>query len=599
MRRYGRGKPHGGADFLLARPVARNADALTAWGTALSGLNFAAAKWLAIGDGITEGQGASTRANRWIDQTLATIRASKSATGGQGFVSAAYGVTGSDSPWASTQVTYGGAATTGTTAGVGYRHVQLAMGGAADPYPGSFAPGETSPASSAGGGGGTPGSVAFTVTGTSADLWYVSESTSGTFTYKVDAGSTVTVSTAGAHDLRTVNGINLGAVGSHTVTVTVTAGTVYIAGLMVYSGDAASGIQLYDAARNGITSSGYATDLPMVTDLASTVAPHLVSIELGSTDAAATVPPVTTVANIAALIAMLRALPRVPAIVLVIPHHPVPTGSGTSTTTTTGFGTSPFGTSAFGVGVTTTTSGTSSTGALPRTGWTIVADSQETAGENGAATNAIDGDPATYWHTHWSGGVEDPLPHTLTIDMKAATTVSAVKYLPRSGGGNGTIGQYSVSVSIDGATWGSPVATGTWADDGSEKTASFTDVSARYVRLTAITEAGGRGAWSSAAEVNVVGTTAAPTAGWPDYVTALRNMAVVDPSITLLDLSLALPAADASGTGLYRTDGKNLNDSGHSAVAAQFASLVNLNVIVAPGATGTASGRHLLLAGVV
>jgi galactose oxidase len=156
---------------------------------------------------------------------------------------------------------------------------------------------------------------------------------------------------------------------------------------------------------------------------------------------------------------------------------------------------------------------------LPRTGWTVTADSQETAAENGAAGNVLDGDPATFWHSKWSG-TADPLPHTLIIDMQAAATVTGVRYRPRPGGGNGTIGQYRVEVSLDGTTWGAPVGTGTWADDAAAKTATLSATSARFVRLTALTEAGGRGPWTSAAEVDVLGTPATipasvlPRTGW-------------------------------------------------------------------------------------
>ncbi|MFN8569310.1 MAG: hypothetical protein U0Z44_17725 [Kouleothrix sp.] len=50
------------------------------------------------------------------------------------------------------------------------------------------------------------------------------------------------------------------------------------------------------------------------------------------------------------------------------------------------------------------------------------------------------------------------------------------------------------------------MASGSWADDASEKTVTFAAKSGRYVRLRALSEAGGRGAWTSAAEVNVLGS---------------------------------------------------------------------------------------------
>jgi galactose oxidase len=149
--------------------------------------------------------------------------------------------------------------------------------------------------------------------------------------------------------------------------------------------------------------------------------------------------------------------------------------------------------------------------ALPRTGWTVSADSQESAVY--AAGNVLDGNGTTIWHTPFSGTVP-PLPHSITIDMHKTQLASGLAYLPRQDASlNGTIGKYSVYVSSDGSTWGSPVASGTWADDQTQKYAVFAPRSARYVRLTALSEAGNRGQWSSAAEINVLGEAPAPAVG--------------------------------------------------------------------------------------
>lgn len=146
--------------------------------------------------------------------------------------------------------------------------------------------------------------------------------------------------------------------------------------------------------------------------------------------------------------------------------------------------------------------------ALPRNGWTASADS-EAAGY--PATSVLDGDGLTIWSTAFTG-TAPPLPHHITIDMHATHLVSGLAYLPRQdGNSNGNIGQYSISVSTNGTTWGTPVATGTWADDATEKYAVWKAVSARFVRLTALTEAGDRGPWSAAAEINILGT--APSVG--------------------------------------------------------------------------------------
>ncbi len=142
---------------------------------------------------------------------------------------------------------------------------------------------------------------------------------------------------------------------------------------------------------------------------------------------------------------------------------------------------------------------------LARDGWTATASDQETASENGAAANVLDGEAATHWHSKWSGTAA-PLPHWITIDMKSAREVSAIGYQPRRAGANGRIGNYTVTTSTDGTTFGAPVAVGTWRDDDTVKGATFTrTVTARYVRLTATSEAGGRGPWSSAAEIRIAG----------------------------------------------------------------------------------------------
>ena len=139
---------------------------------------------------------------------------------------------------------------------------------------------------------------------------------------------------------------------------------------------------------------------------------------------------------------------------------------------------------------------------VSRNGWVVSADSQETSSENAPATNAIDGDLATYWHTKWGGGAAAPLPHWFQIDAGSQITVSGLSYLPRGSPGNGRIGQYSIQVSNDGTTW-TQATTGMWMDDELEKITLFS-ATARYFRLNAITEAGNRGPWTTAREIRLV-----------------------------------------------------------------------------------------------
>ncbi|KAL8757549.1 MAG: hypothetical protein Q9184_004178, partial [Pyrenodesmia sp. 2 TL-2023] len=138
----------------------------------------------------------------------------------------------------------------------------------------------------------------------------------------------------------------------------------------------------------------------------------------------------------------------------------------------------------------------------PRTGWTLTVDSFQ-SGTGNEATKMLDGNTTTYWHSQYMPTTA-ALPHVVTIDMKRIVNVNGLTYLPRQVGTlNGNIGQHTVELSSDGTTFNT-VAFGTYLDDRSLKTTPFTTTPARYVRLTAQTEAGGRGPWTSAAEINIL-----------------------------------------------------------------------------------------------
>ena len=108
--------------------------------------------------------------------------------------------------------------------------------------------------------------------------------------------------------------------------------------------------------------------------------------------------------------------------------------------------------------------------ALDRTNWTATATSEEFNSENGRVSNVLDGDNNTIWHTDWStnagDGNDPPPPHLLTIDMRAVNAVTGLSYLPRPGNGNGTIRQYEIHISSNGINWGTPIASGEFADPG-------------------------------------------------------------------------------------------------------------------------------------
>ncbi len=142
--------------------------------------------------------------------------------------------------------------------------------------------------------------------------------------------------------------------------------------------------------------------------------------------------------------------------------------------------------------------------ALPKTGWALkYVDSQETVGENGAATNAFDGNTNTFWHTKWYNG-SDAMPHEIQIDLGASKNIGGFRCLPRQSGVNGRIANFEFSLSQDGINWGTPLVSGLWTySDYSAKEVQFTVTSARYIRLKAISEAAGN-PWTSIAEIDVL-----------------------------------------------------------------------------------------------
>ncbi len=144
-------------------------------------------------------------------------------------------------------------------------------------------------------------------------------------------------------------------------------------------------------------------------------------------------------------------------------------------------------------------------GILSQEDWSLVfVDSEEPFG-NGLAVNAFDNNPSTIWHSEWRDNQPKP-PHEIQIDLGASYEVGGFLYLPRQDGNlNGTITEYEFYVSDDAENWGTPVSTGTWANNAEEKEANFPIITGRYIRLIGLAEqASGSKSFSSAAEISVL-----------------------------------------------------------------------------------------------
>lgn len=138
-------------------------------------------------------------------------------------------------------------------------------------------------------------------------------------------------------------------------------------------------------------------------------------------------------------------------------------------------------------------------------GWTATAD---TAQGSNPASYALDGNPATFWHTAYDGsGVSTPQPHQLTIDLGTKRWLGGLLYLPRQDGSpNGVIKRYRIEASINGSNW-TVISEGAFdniRNNPVEQKVLFPEATAaRYIRFISLEEVEGRTV-TSAAEVSLL-----------------------------------------------------------------------------------------------
>jgi len=134
-----------------------------------------------------------------------------------------------------------------------------------------------------------------------------------------------------------------------------------------------------------------------------------------------------------------------------------------------------------------TIGGGSSGGTVPQSQMTATASSFQTEDAYTPASNVIDGNSGTFWDSQYTPLL--PLPQYVTLDLGGTYNVNQIRYLPRSGNANGRILTYNVYVSSDGINFTKVVSNGVWANDETEKSATFAATSAGYVRLEVLTSA--------------------------------------------------------------------------------------------------------------
>lgn len=180
----------------------------------------------------------------------------------------------------------------------------------------------------------------------------------------------------------------------------------------------------------------------------------------------------------------------------------------------------------------------------PYTDMTLSAASYQ---NNEPASKANDGDISSLWHSRWQAtegsgvGKTDlaqyPEERYLQMALKEKTSINALRYMPRSQAGNGTVVKYEIRVSNDGslsdAQWAAlePVAQGSWNRTYGWKIAEFNEaVEAQYIRLYGVETwaDSGNNRFMSAAEVRVC-------SGKPKGISALNTSIVFGEGDDILD----------------------------------------------------------------
>ncbi|WP_165788201.1 discoidin domain-containing protein [Arthrobacter glacialis] len=220
--------------------------------------------------------------------------------------------------------------------------------------------------------------------------------------------------------------------------------------------------------------------------------------------------------------------------------------------------------------------------------------SQEMTGEtapSGLATAMLDGNPATFWHTKYTGGVA-AYPHQVTFDLHNYYSVAGFEFTQRNNAGTRIKG-YELYVSNDLNNFGTPVATGELL---SILPVQLIDLPSgkvgRYVKLVGLSSYAGT-AFGSGAEVNIRGTLAphleastnSVQAG-DQFTASVVNFPAATPvSITWAGAALGTitTAADGSGSKAFIIPASTV--AGTQALAATAGSLIvttPLTVTAAP-----------------
>lgn len=143
---------------------------------------------------------------------------------------------------------------------------------------------------------------------------------------------------------------------------------------------------------------------------------------------------------------------------------------------------------------------------IPSKRMKLIKYSSQNEGNRRFAFHAVDGDPATVWHTQFSPTLVEP-PHELIIDLGETHRVSGFRYLARQDGGwNGAFAKTEFSVGEEADDLSKVTVKTTFTKQRKAQAVDLKEPAAgRYVRVRILSEVNGR-PFASAAEIGVIGT---------------------------------------------------------------------------------------------
>jgi lysophospholipase L1-like esterase len=282
--------------------------ALRRWYAALANRHFAPANAIVIGDSLTEGQGASSKANRYLSRLQSSLRTRYPSNGSAGGASDCFmpswrAVFGPDSTWAATDYTTSGSMFQDSYGPFGQHTLDFGAAAAVRTW---------------------------TFTGTKAVLWYLNGH-AGTFTWSLDGGAANTINPTGVFGLASVQ-VYSGTSGTHTIAVTAggSSGTS-TCGLQLWDGDEAQGIRFHDFSHvsyqasqfHDAGSTGGVLNQSVINAAYAAIAPALVVIEFGINEQGNNTAPSVLGTSVQQIITDVKgAVAATPSFLVAVPYNP-------------------------------------------------------------------------------------------------------------------------------------------------------------------------------------------------------------------------------------------------------------------------------------